>query len=137
MTRRYINTAFIYAVLAMIFGVFYREFTKFSGFLGTTSLSVMHTHYFVLGMVFFLLAMVLEKQFGFSVHKKAKWFFVCYNIGINIMVSALFVRGTMEVLGTEITRAMNGAIAGVAGIGHIFLGLGIIWFFISLRSSAK
>ena len=57
--KRYINTALLYAVLAMVGGVFYREFTKFSGFTGRTALGVVHTHYFLLGMVFFLLLLLL------------------------------------------------------------------------------
>ena len=39
----------------MVGGVFYREFTKFNGFTARTALGVVHTHYFLLGMVFFLL----------------------------------------------------------------------------------
>lgn len=50
--KRCINAALLYAVLAMAGGVFYREFTKFNGFTGKTTLSVVHTHYFLLGMVF-------------------------------------------------------------------------------------
>ena len=49
MIKRYLNTAILYAILAMIFGVFYREFTKFNHFTGKTNLSVMHTHYFLHG----------------------------------------------------------------------------------------
>ena len=30
MVKRYANMAVVYAVIAMIFGVFYREFTKFT-----------------------------------------------------------------------------------------------------------
>ena len=30
--KKTVNTSFIYAILAMIGGVFYREFTKFQGF---------------------------------------------------------------------------------------------------------
>lgn len=37
--KRYINAALLYAVLAMVGGVFYREFTKFIGFTAKTSLS--------------------------------------------------------------------------------------------------
>lgn len=36
--KRYVNTALLYAVLAMAGGVFYREFTKLGGFGGETSL---------------------------------------------------------------------------------------------------
>ena len=42
--KKYANSALIYAIAAMVFGVFYREFTKFMGFTGESALSVMHTH---------------------------------------------------------------------------------------------
>ena len=67
--KRYIHTALLYAVLAMAGGVFYREFTRFTGYTGKTALSVVHTHYFLLGMVFFLLLLLLEKSFHFTTHK--------------------------------------------------------------------
>ena len=71
MEKRYANLALVYAVTAMIFGVFYREFTKFEQFTGRTNLSVMHTHYFLLGMFFFLILMLIEKNFAFS--DKSRW----------------------------------------------------------------
>ena len=40
--KRYMNAALLYAVLAMAGGVFYREFTKFTGFTAKTTLSVIH-----------------------------------------------------------------------------------------------
>ena len=61
LARHFATLAMVYAVIAMALGVFYREFTKFSGFAGRTSLSFLHTHYFALGMVFFLIQMLLEK----------------------------------------------------------------------------
>ena len=42
--KRYMNVVLLYAILAMIGGVFYREFTKFNGFTAQTTLSVVHTH---------------------------------------------------------------------------------------------
>ena len=36
--KRYMNAALLYAVLAMAGGVFYREFTKFTGFTAKTTL---------------------------------------------------------------------------------------------------
>ena len=42
--KRYMNLALVYSILAMAGGVFYREFTKFCGFAGKTTLSVVHTH---------------------------------------------------------------------------------------------
>ena len=87
--KRYMNWAFIYAILAMCAGVFYREFTKFNNFMGKTTLSVVHTHYFMLGMVFFLLLMILEKNFSFM-NLKTKKILIAYNIGLNIC-AAMFV----------------------------------------------
>ena len=43
--KRYINYSIIYAVLALVGGVFYREFTKMNGYTAWTSLSaVSYTH---------------------------------------------------------------------------------------------
>ena len=35
--KKYINLSFIYAMAAIVCGVFYREFTKFTGFTGKTA----------------------------------------------------------------------------------------------------
>lgn len=55
MMKRYINYSIVYTVLAMISGVFYREFTRMNDYTAWTALSVVHTHYFILGMMFFLI----------------------------------------------------------------------------------
>ena len=64
--RRYGTAAVVYTALALAGGVFYREFTKFQGFTGETALSVVHTHYFLLGMMVFLLLALLERSFSFT-----------------------------------------------------------------------
>ena len=83
LARHFATLAMVYAVIAMALGVFYREFTKFSGFAGRTSLSFLHTHYFALGMVFFLILMLLEKTFAFSSRNSGK-FLLVYQLGLNI-----------------------------------------------------
>ena len=90
--KRYINLSLLYAVLAMVGGVFYREFTKFNGFTGKTSLGVVHTHYFLLGMVFFLLLLLLEKNFAFTGAKTGRML-VVYQVGLNLTAVMLAVRG--------------------------------------------
>ena len=50
-----INYSIVYTILAIIGGVFYREFTKMNDCTAWTALSVVHTHYFILGMMFFLI----------------------------------------------------------------------------------
>ena len=60
--KKYIDTAFGYAIAALAAGVFYREFTKWNGFSGITALGKVHTHLFLLGMVIFLLAALFCTQ---------------------------------------------------------------------------
>ena len=49
--KKMINTSMAYFILAILAGVFYREFTKYNGYTGETMLGYMHTHLFVLGNV--------------------------------------------------------------------------------------
>ncbi|MCI9334274.1 MAG: DUF2871 family protein [Lachnospiraceae bacterium] len=60
--KRYMNRALLYAVFAMVGGVFYREFTKFSGFTAKTTLSVVHTHYFLLGVSMVLVLVQIRRS---------------------------------------------------------------------------
>ena len=45
--KKMIRIAFFYVILALIGGVFYREFTKFNGFTGVTVLADVHVHLMV------------------------------------------------------------------------------------------
>ena len=134
--KRYINTALLYAILAMAGGVFYREFTKFSGFTAKTTLSVVHTHYFLLGMVFFLLLLLLEKNFFFTGPKTGR-VLVLYHVGLNLTAVMLVVRGVVQVLGTPLSTGMSAAISGMAGIGHILLGVSLVLLLAQIRRSIK
>lgn len=136
MTKRYANTALIYAITAMILGVFYREFTKLNGFSGVTRLSVMHTHYFMLGMFFFLILMLLEKNFPFSNQKHTGKMVVIYHVGLNITGFGLFFRGITQVLGTTLSRGLDASISGISGIGHILLGISIIYLLLQIKKQA-
>lgn len=134
--KRYMNTALLYAVLAMVGGVFYREFTKFNGFTGKTTLGVVHTHYFLLGMVFFLLLLVLEKNFSFTAASTARVLAV-YHVGLNLTAVMFVVRGVTQVLGTELSSGASAAISGIAGIGHILLGVSLVLVLVQIRRSVK
>lgn len=133
--KRYANAALLYAALAMVGGVFYREFTKFNGFTGKTTLSVVHTHYFVLGVAFFLLLLLLEKSFSFTGVKTGRVLIV-YHVGLNLTAAMFVVRGVMQVLSPTLSAGANAAISGVAGIGHILLGVSLILLLVQIRSAA-
>ena len=130
--KRYMNTALLYAVLAMAGGVFYREFTRFNGFTDKTALSVVHTHYFLLGMVFFLLLLLLEKSFSFTGAKTGR-VLVVYHIGLNLTAIVFVVRGVVQVLRTPLSSGMDAAISGMAGIGHILLGISLVLLLLQIK----
>lgn len=132
--KRYMNAALLYAVLAMVGGVFYREFTKFNGFTAKTALSVVHTHYFLLGMVFFLLLLLLEKNFSFTGAKTGR-VLAAYHIGLNLTAVMFVVRGIVQVLMPALSSGMDAAISGIAGIGHILLGVSMVLLLVRIRRS--
>lgn len=132
--KRYMNLTLLYAVLAMVGGVFYREFTKFNGFTDKTTLGVVHTHHFLLGMVFFLLLLLLEKNFSFTGAKTGR-ILVAYQIGLNLTAVMFVVRGVTQVLGTALSSGMSAAISGIAGIGHILLGVSLVLLLVQIRCS--
>ncbi len=136
MVKRYANLALVYAIIAMVFGVFYREFTKFNHFDGQTNLSVMHTHYFLLGMFFFLMLMMLEKSFSFSDGGVGK-ILIVYQIGLNITGIGFLMRGLTQVQGNELSKGMDASISGIAGIGHILTGICIILLLLKIRKRAE
>lgn len=137
MIKRYLNTAILYAILAMIFGVFYREFTKFNHFTGKTNLSLMHTHYFLLGMFFFLFLMLLEQNFGFSSQPNTGKLLVTYQLGLNITALGFLMRGLTQVWGTALSRTMDASISGIAGIGHILMGVSLILLLLKIKKQVS
>lgn len=130
--KRYMNAALVYTVLAMAGGVFYREFTKFVGFTGETTLSVVHTHYFMLGMALFLLLLLLEKSVSFTTAKTGRVLIV-YHVGLNLTAVMFLVRGVTQALGTALSSGMDAAISGVAGIGHILLGVSLVLLLLQVK----
>lgn len=125
----------VYAVIAMIFGVFYREFTKFNHFTGQTSLSFLHTHYFMLGMFFFLALMLAEKVFSFS-DRSTGTLLAVYQLGLNITGIGFLARGLIQIQGSPLSRGLDASISGVAGIGHILLGVCIVLLLLKIRKRA-
>lgn len=134
--KKYANSALFYAIAAMVFGVFYREFTKFMEFTGETALSVMHTHYFMLGMVMFLLMLLLDKQFAFTNGKTGRVLLV-YHAGLNLTGVMFLIRGVVQVMGTPLSSGVNAAISGMAGIGHILLGVSMVLLLVQIKKSVR
>ena len=45
------------------------------------------------------------------------------------------VRGVTQVLGSPLTSGMDAAISGMAGIGHILLGISLVLLLLQIRRS--
>lgn len=110
----------------MIGGVFYREFTKVNDYTAFTTLSLVHTHYFILGMMFFLILGLISLNINFKSNREVLF----YNIGLNLMAIVLVVRGIVQILGFNVVSAL---ISGIAGIGHIVLGVSLILILLDIK----
>lgn len=126
MMKRYINYSIVYTVLAMISGVFYREFTRVNDYTAWTTLSVVHTHYFILGMMFFLILGLVSMNINLK-NNRAVLF---YNVGLKLTAIMLVVRGIVQVLDLNVVSAF---ISGVSGIGHIVLGVSLILILLDIK----
>ncbi|WP_419026288.1 DUF2871 domain-containing protein [Emergencia sp.] len=135
--KKYLNLSLIYAIAAMAGGVFYREFTKWNGYTGVTALGKVHTHLFLLGMVLFLIVALFAAHTDLKEEKLFRIFLKVYNIGVPLTAVMLAVRGITQVLETTLSTGASAAISGIAGIGHILTGVGLILFILSLKRIAK
>lgn len=129
------NTAFGYFLAAMAAGVFYREFTKFNGFTGRTTLAFAHVHLMVLGTVVFLFLGLAAKVTNLMKQKGFYKFYMIYNVALPLMVAVMIVRGIFQTLGTELSRGADAAISGIAGLTHIAIAGALIYLFIILRKT--
>lgn len=134
--KKITKTAFIYAIAAMIFGIIYREGSKFLELTIRTNWSIVHTHLFVLGMLFFLIVLLIEKNFNITKDKKFNLFYIIYNTGLILTTIMLWVRGIAQIT-NNVPTMYDKMISGISGIGHILLGVGIIIFFSILMKRVK
>lgn len=132
--KKYMNCAIVYAVLALAGGVFFREFTKLNGFDGTTALGVIHPHYMILGVLFFLALTIFTRVFG-GEKKGLNKVLIGYQAGLNVAVVMMLVRGVFEVLGTALPSGADAAISGITGLSHIVLGVCLVWTLVILKKS--
>lgn len=129
------NTAFGYFLAAMAAGVFYREFTKFNGFTGRTTLAFAHVHLMVLGTVVFLILGLAAKVTNLTEQKGFHIFCIVYNIALFFMVTMMIVRGIYQTLGTELSRGVDASISGIAGLSHIAIAGALIYLFMIFRKT--
>lgn len=136
MEKKIMNKSILFAVLAMIAGVFYREFTKFNGFINErTTLAFMHPHLIIMGTIFFIIILLFNKNYNFINKEKIMKYLNIYSVGLLFTVIMMLVRGITQVLEMSLTVAMDKSISGIAGISHIILGITFILILNEMKKS--
>lgn len=132
---RLLTASFLFMIAGVASGLFYREFTKRSGFPEGqfTQLGLAHTHLLTLGFIVLLIVLVLERVLTLSRSRLFGWFFWVYSAGVVVTSAMLIWHGMLTVLGEE-SSAM---IAGTAGLGHMLLTAGMVLLFLALRKAIK
>ena len=133
--KKMFNLSIFYFILAMIGGVFYREFTKFHQYTGITMLKGIHTHLLVLGMFLFLFLTLACKVTKLEENKQFHYFTILYNIALPFMVIMMLIRGVIQVMGIQLTHSMSATISGIAGLSHILILIAFILLFIALKKA--
>lgn len=82
-------------------------------------------HYLILGLV--------EMNVHF-VDEKVNKYLILYHIGLNMTVMMLVVRGIVQVTHMNV---VSYALSGIAGIGHILLGIALILILIQIKHASK
>lgn len=131
MLKKLYVAAAVYVALGLVSGVFYREFTRFNEVTFWTQLKVVHTHFLALGALVFFIVLGLEKVFHLSQVKPFGAFFVVYNVGLGLSATMMIVKGIMQSL--AMPMANSGMIAGISGLGHIALTVGLILLLVALK----
>lgn len=93
-----------------------------------TTLFVVHTHYFILGMMLFLILGLISMNMNLKINRAVLF----YNIGLNLTAIMLVVRGIVQVLGLNVVSAL---ILGIADIGHILLGISLFMILLDIKRS--
>ncbi|MFE2955680.1 DUF2871 family protein [Nocardia tengchongensis] len=68
------------------------------GLSGSSQLTATHTHVLALGTLFFLIVIVLDKQFALTSGRRFNAFFWTYNAGLVMTVAMMVAHGILTVL---------------------------------------
>lgn len=125
MKKTLLNRSIILAIIGLIAGAFYREFTKFIGFTGYTRLILVHPHLIVLGFIVMFLFVIFIKTYEVQETDKLNKSLNVYFLSVILTAGTLFTRGLLEALEFNMTKAIDASISGIAGIGHIILTISL------------
>lgn len=135
--KKLANLALFYTILGLLAGLFYREFTKINEIEASSTLGLIHGHFFALGTIVFLIVLALEKLFTLSAARGYRLFLWTYNAGLLVTAATLVARGIFTDLQLTLSSGLDASIAGIAGLGHISLSIGLVTLLVLVRKKAS
>lgn len=128
MNKKILNLSYLFLILGLISGVFYREFTKIYAFTGYTTLSVVHTHLLILGTMFLLIISLATKDVKVNISKPL----VIYTLGLVIFTISMSINGVFDAI---LRRPYSNIyLVILSGAGHTLLGVGMVWMIYILKN---
>ena len=91
----------------------------------------------MLGTLLLLLLAAFALHTDLTAQPQFRRFFVLYQIALPATVVMLLVRGVLQVLGTPLTRGLDAAISGIAGIAHILMTICFVLLYLAMRRIKK
>ena len=88
-------------------------------------------------MLVFLVVALFAAHNDLTKFKTFRAFLWTYNIGVPLNAVMLLVRGVAQVLDLPLSSGISSAVSGIAGIGHILTGAGIILLLAALKKTAE
>ncbi len=142
--KKHIEYATAFLSLSIIFGIFYREFSKAFGIVNTyATLGLVHAHFLVLGVALTLILGLVKEKVPTCNEKLYKWAFPTYCLGVLGAGLMMSVRGILDILVRSdkieftLSSGANDAIAGISGIFHAVLGIGLLLIFVAFIYNKK
>lgn len=133
-----LNISFVYLIMGLAAGVFYREFTKFNSFYDKTTLGILHVHSIAVGFISLLLLWLILRNIDTTeLIEKFKRPILSWVGGLYFTIVTMTVRGISQIVGDGYLPFPDAALAGIAGIGHIILGVSIVWTILVLINQEK
>ncbi len=138
--KKIIRTAFMYLISGVAFEVIFaaviemtRSKTVVEGIAPRPLGLTIHTHFLVLGFLFFVLTAVLQKLWNIEAEKPYKLFFQSYNLGLIVSIAVMMYRSFGEVFSFTVNTTLAMAIG---TLGHIALTIGLFAFFNCFKRAA-
>ncbi|MEG2158516.1 MAG: DUF2871 family protein [Clostridia bacterium] len=134
--KKLLKTFISFIILALVVEVAILLTTKIVGWDPTVSgrpwVVSAHVHIMVLGALFTLIMMILDKLFNITSAKLFSAFYIVYLVGFSLLLAFILYKGFNQLLGGTI---INGILQAGAGMAHITMFVALFMFCAVLKQS--